>query len=44
MRLHKILPTCAVHWEPPQEVPFIVHDLPFREPMSYGGAWPYLYA
>ena len=24
----------AVHWEHPLDVPFIVHDLPFREPMS----------
>ena len=23
----------AVHWEHPLDVPFIVHDLPFREPM-----------
>ena len=26
-------PHFVVHWEPPLEVPFIVHDLPFREPM-----------
>ena len=25
-------------------LPTCVGPFPFREPMSYGGAWPYLYA
>lgn len=29
----------AVHWEHPLDVPFIVHDLPFREPMPQGDIW-----
>lgn len=29
----------AVHGEHPLDVPFIVHDLPFREPMPQGDIW-----